>query len=343
MSNSTSLRSPTGSSFPTNINSAAALNASNFHSPGIFEIADAAASLSGLNMSNGQLHLENLANSLLQMGIPISHHQNLLQHYSDISRAKNLADHLNNISLMGANGSTSGLNVPANFPKRTSSTTNLQLPHSPSDFATLEDLKMLYQNSHLPRSGNQMGLHYPALDPHQLQYLQKMLNQGANLAQMPGNTSKGIFHPGNHHGLDEFQALEKAYLEALLLQQAQQYQPHYLQKNGMFNHQYPSYAPYQENLVLSPPTSGMNPRSSAIQNDKSAQMASTLRNIKGEATSPSQTGSNTKGKAESLLEVLKSSKSKTLELSDILGHVLEFRYIQAEIAALFHYTCLPFF
>ncbi|XP_051116066.1 pumilio homolog 1-like [Andrographis paniculata] len=327
-----------------NINSAAAsMNASNLHPPSIFEIADvaaAAASLSGLNMPNGQLHPENIA-ALLQMGIPISHQQNLLQHYGDISRVKALPDNMNAAAnLMRANGSTTGLNVPksalyeaVNFPRRTSSTANLQHSAPPANFSTLEDLKLLCQNNNL--TGDQTRLHYPAVDPHQLQYMPR------NLPQIPGNSSKGILYAG------ELQALEKAYLEALFLQQAQQYhhQPHFLPKNGSISNLYPPFPPcaasYQENIALAQ-SSGIGSRgASLIQNEKAAEMASALRNAKGDAGGflHPQTGSNAaKGKFESLLDVLKNNKAKALELSDITGHVVEFsmdqfgsRFIQQKL------------
>lgn len=145
--------------------------------------------------------------------------------------------------------------------------------------------------------------------------MQKLPNHGRDLT---GNSAQGIRY-------EELQALEKAYLEALLLQQAQQYPSHFLQKPGSINHQYhinPAYAPcsasYQGNLVLEPQVGS---RSSALQKEKSSQMPSNVRNLKGESTH-SQGG---KGRFESLLDVLKNNKGKSLELTDILGHVVEFR------------------
>ncbi|KAI3470487.1 hypothetical protein Pfo_027150 [Paulownia fortunei] len=358
------------------------LDARNFPSSGIFEIADIAASLSGLSMSRGQLHTENISKSSLQMGIPTGHKQNQQQHYGDNSRAENLVNNLNYVNSTRTNG----------YPRRTSSTTNLQSQYNPSDFARLEDLKTQCRSNNFPgvdissrrhsgysidqkpdmtinndlgavsvgslltgangdgllsRTSNPAGLHFPVMDPHQIQYMQNMLNHGTDLTRISGNSSQGIHYVGSPHGHEDLQALEKAYLEALLAQQTQQYQSHFLQKPGSINHQYhgnPAFGPcaasYQGNLVLNSQNSRVSSRSSMLQNEKSAQMPSTLRSLKGESTGSfhSQSGSCMKGRFESLLEVLKNNKTKSLELSDILGHVVEFstdqfgsRFIQQKL------------
>ena len=171
------------------------------------------------------------------------------------------------------------------------------------------------------------GFHIPVMDPHQVQYIQKMSNHGKHSACVAGNSSQGLNFVGSH-GHDNFQSLEKAYLEALLLQQAQQFQSHILQKPGTVNHhQYqcsPGFNPYvasfQGNMLQS---SRDCSRSSMVQNEKCAQIQSSLVSQKGENTG--SCGSNSKGRFESLLEMLKNNKTKSLELSDILGHVVEFR------------------
>ncbi|KAK4403899.1 Pumilio4 [Sesamum angolense] len=356
----------------------------NFPSSGIFEIADIAASLSGLSMSRGQLHADNISKPSFQMGIPTGHKQNQQQYYGDSSRAENLINNINYVNLARTNASTSGLNtsksVPSeqvSIPRRTSSTANLLALHNSSDYARLEDLKIQYQNNNFPgvalsahrhggyavdqkpdmmintdlgadgqllRSSSQAGLHYPVMDPHQIQYMQKMLNYGRDLTHIAGNSSQGIHCVGSSHSNEDFQALEKAYLEALLVQQLQHYQSQFLQKPGSINHQYPGNpafgscaASYQGNLVLNAPISRVSSRGSMLQNEKSGQMPTTLRSVKGESSGPlnSQSG---KGRFESLLEVLKNNKTKSLELTDIIGHIVEFsmdqfgsRFIQQKL------------
>ncbi|XP_047939103.1 pumilio homolog 4-like isoform X1 [Salvia hispanica] len=353
-------------------------------SPGIFEIADIASSLSGLKMSmaRGQLPGESISQSSLQMGINPTGWQQ--QHYSDSARVENMVINTNYVNLArssltrGPGVSKLTINERVGFPRRTSSTTNLQSQHqhSLSDLARLEDLKNQMQNNNssgvsIPSQRNGAysveqkqdgiigsfmaggngdgqilrpsyppGFHIPVMDPHQVQYIQKMSNHGKHSACVAGNSSQGLNFVGSH-GHDNFQSLEKAYLEALLLQQAQQFQSHILQKPGTVNHhQYqcsPGFNPYvasfQGNMLQS---SRDCSRSSMVQNEKCAQIQSSLVSQKGENTG--SCGSNSKGRFESLLEMLKNNKTKSLELSDILGHVVEFstdqfgsRFIQQKL------------
>lgn len=177
------------------------------------------------------------------------------------------------------------------------------------------------------------------MDPHQVQYIQKMSNHGKDSTRIAGNSSQGLHFVGSH-GHDNMQSLEKAYLEALLLQQS-----HILQKPGGVSHQYhgnSGFSPYVASYQGNPLLSSQNPRDSSrhmIQNEKS----STMESLKGETTGSLhlQSGNNTKGKFESLLEMLKNNKTKSLELSDILGHVVEFRYERAAVVVLFHLLTLP--
>ncbi|KAH6801700.1 hypothetical protein C2S51_033146 [Perilla frutescens var. frutescens] len=363
-----------------NLNSATLIPSS-----GIFEIADIASSLSVLNMARGQLPTESISQSSHQKGIPSGQQQ---QHYSDNTRLENAGNN-NYVNLARSNGLTRGpsiskppMNERVGFPRRTSSTTNLQSQHSLSDFARMEDLKNQLQSNHFPgvnlstqrngayaveqkpdtiigsllaggngdgqilRPSYPPGFHVPVMDPHQVQYIQKMSNHGKDSTRIAGNSSQGLHFVGSR-GHDNSQSLEKAYLEALLLQQAQQYQSHILQKPGGVNHQYhgnPAFGPYVASFQGNPMLSSQNPRDSSrtfmTQNEKCAQMSPNLESLKGETTGSlhPQSGNNTKGRFESLLEMLKSNKTKSLELSDILGHVVEFstdqfgsRFIQQKL------------
>lgn len=121
-------------------------------SSSIFEISDIASSLSGLNMSRGNLPAESILQSPLQMGIPTSQQQ----HYSDNARVENLTNNINyvnlsrNNELLGGPSASKPMNERVGFPRRTSSTTNLQSEHTLSDFARLEDLKSQLQNNNFP-------------------------------------------------------------------------------------------------------------------------------------------------------------------------------------------------
>lgn len=186
------------------------------------------------------------------------------------------------------------------------------------------------------------GFHIPVMDPHQVQYIQKMSNHGKDSARVAGNSSQGL----HFHGPDNLQSLEKAYLEALLLQQ---YQSQLLQKPGNINHQYhgnPAFSPYlasfQGNPLLSSQNSRESLRNSMIQNEKCVQIPLNLESLKGDSTGSlhSQGGSSAKGRFESLIEMVKNNKAKSLELSDILGHVIEFRYEGAGAVTLFCFIML---
>ncbi|KAL3838303.1 hypothetical protein ACJIZ3_022894 [Penstemon smallii] len=340
-------------------------------------IFDITASLSGLNMSNSQLQ-DNLKSSR-QMGTSTGHQQNQQQHYFDTSRSEKMVSNINYADLTRNNGSTrshnnmsnsmsdSFMNEQMSFPRKAASTTNLQSQSNLSDFANLEDLKIRCQGSSYLgghsgyavnqrpdmmtnndisagsflsaaigdgqnlRNTNPAGIHYPIMDPHhQNQYVL-------------GNSSQGRY-VGNPHDPENLQALEKAYLEALILQQKQQYQSQFSHNSSSIN-QYignPAFTvPYQANRTLNPSHALVNTRSSMFQNEKTAQVPSNLRATKGgESTSlvHSQSGNNMKGRFESLLEVVKNNKTKSLELTDVLNHVVEFstdqhgsRFIQQKL------------
>ncbi|CAA0806383.1 Pumilio homolog 4 [Striga hermonthica] len=248
-------------------------------SPSIFEIADIAASLSALSASRGYFQPENLPlSAALQM--------NILAGNKLSQQPENL---VNDASLRRAN----------EYPRRTLSTSNLlQFQHNnnPSDIIAGSN----------PGGSNMPGLISRSSAPpgfHQIQYLPKVPHH----------------HPANFpHSHDDLRALEKAYLEALLLQRRQQY----------------------ESLLLQVKAAALSPSAIAsrgtltCQKEKITKSPSSSKNKKGESSG----SSSPKGRFEYLLEMLKNNKSKSLELSDILGHVVEFstdqygsRFIQQKL------------
>ncbi|GFP91849.1 pumilio homolog 4 [Phtheirospermum japonicum] len=271
------------------------LEARNFASPSIFEIADIAALSAGLN---------NIPMSLLQMNLATGHALNNNTCNNNNQRSDNRAvNDVNYANLTRAN----------EYPRRASSTSNLlQSQHIPSDVLTNNDfgtgLRLAGANGdgRISRTSAPPGFHVPVMDPHQLQYLQKMAIQGTSLGNIP-------------HSHDDLRALERAYLEVLILQRRQQqYEALFSQKPDSVNH-HPCAASHQN------PRVGLR-----LQKEKSTP---NLRSLKGESS-----GSNAKGKFESLLEVLKTNKTKSLELTDIIGHVVEFsmdqfgsRFIQQKL------------
>ncbi|GER48954.1 pumilio domain-containing protein [Striga asiatica] len=185
------------------------------------------------------------------------------------------------------------------YPRRTSSTSNLlQFQHNnPSDIIAGSN----------PGGSNVPGLISRSSAPpgfHQIQYLPKVPHH----------------HPANFpHSHDDLRALEKAYLEALLLQRRQQYESLLLQT---------------ANAALSPPAV-VSRATTTCQKEKITKSPSSSKNVKkGESSGRS----SPKGRFEYLLEMVKNNKSISLELSDILGHVVEFstdqfgsRFIQQKL------------
>lgn len=88
------------------------------------------------------------------------------------------------------------------------------------------------------------------MDPHQIHYMQKMSNCGRNAAYISGSCPQGRYYGGGPNDCEDLH-LEKAYLEALLMQQKRQNQSHFLHKSDSINDQYhgnpaldPCAAPY---------------------------------------------------------------------------------------------------
>ncbi|KAL2548873.1 Pumilio-like protein 1 [Forsythia ovata] len=191
------------------------------------------------------------------------------------------------------------------------------------------------------------GLHHPSMDPHQIHYMQKMSDYGRNAAYISGSSSQGRYYGGGPHGGEDLQPLEKAYLEALLLQQKQQYQSHFLHESDSINHQYhgnpaldPCAMPYQGNPMTNSVHSTISSRSPMFSNGQHSHMQSFLRNSEGVSTGSlkSESENNTEGRFESLLEAFKNNKTRSLELSDVLSHFIEFsmdqygsRFIQQKL------------
>ncbi|CAI9759758.1 unnamed protein product [Fraxinus pennsylvanica] len=199
------------------------------------------------------------------------------------------------------------------------------------------------------RSSNQTssGLHHPVMDPQQIRYMQKMSNYGRNALYISGSSSQGRYYGGGPHGREELQPLEKAYLEALLVQHKRQYQSHVLHESDGINHQYhvnpaldPCAVSYQGKPMMNSVHSTISTRSPVYSNGQRSHIQSFLRNSEGVSTGSlhSKSENNMEGKSESLLEAFKNNKTRSLELSDVLSHFIEFsmdqygsRFIQQKL------------
>ncbi|KAE8684890.1 Pumilio-like protein 4 [Hibiscus syriacus] len=179
---------------------------------------------------------------------------------------------------------------------------------------------------------------FPLIDPRYIQYLQKTSQYGTLAAA----TSSSLL-AGNYAGTlqGDLNGLQKAYMEAVLTEQKQQYELSLLAKAGGLNHGYygnPSYSlgkPFTGNpLEISVlPSIG----SGSIQNDRNAHFNSMMRNSVGGWQSDISNIANGRY-ISSLLDEFKNNKTRSFELLDIVDHVVEFstdqygsRFIQQKL------------
>ncbi|XP_007009912.2 PREDICTED: pumilio homolog 4 [Theobroma cacao] len=291
----------------------------------------------------------------------------------DLARKKGIAPNINAYNI-SSNGQVS-------IPKRTSSSADLYAKVHPSGLGSLEVCDVGHPNVNLAntdfigqlpsaysvnqklnsaiknhlnagspltgtgdrqslnRAGNQgADLLSPLMDPRYIQYLQRTSQYGARAAASPDSLLSGNYVGTLHGDLD---GLQKAYLEAILAQQKQQYELPLLGKAAALNHGYygnPSYGlgmPFAGNSMANSVLPSIG--SGSIQNDRTARFNSMMRTSTG--AWPSDIGNNVDGRfISSLLDEFKNNKTRCFELLDIIDHVVEFstdqygsRFIQQKL------------
>jgi pumilio RNA-binding family len=199
----------------------------------------------------------------------------------------------------------------------------------PSGVASPSDVHVL------SRMGNQIAggaLQSPYVDPMYLQYMRTPEYAAAQLAALNDPSVDRNYLGNSYMNLLE---LQKAYLGSLLSPQKSQYNVPLGGKSGGSNHHgyygnpaygvglsYPG-SPMANSLSTSPVGSGSPIR----HNDLNMHFASGMRNVAGVmAPWHLDAGNVDENFASSLLEEFKSNKTKCFELSEISGHVVEFRY-----------------
>jgi len=174
----------------------------------------------------------------------------------------------------------------------------------------------------LNRVGNQAGpeLHSLSMDPRVIQYFHRSSDYATHAGARP-SPSQGRNYFGTSHG--DLEGVHKAYLEVLLAQKKQQYELPHLGKSGGFNHGYygnPSYGfgmPY--------PIGSGTP---VFHNERISHLTSMMRSSMGGSIGSwhSDISSNMEGGfASTLLDEFKNNRTRSFELSDIVGNVVEFR------------------
>lgn len=190
----------------------------------------------------------------------------------------------------------------------------------------------------LGRMGNQIAgggaLQAPFVDPMYLQYLRTSEYAAAQLAALNDPSVDRNYLGNSYMNLLE---LQKAYIGSVLSPQKSQYNVPLGGKSGSSNHHgyygnpaygvglsYPG-SPMANSAV---PTSPVGSGSPIRHNELNMRFASGMRNLAG-VMGPwhVDTGNMDESFASSLLEEFKSNKTKCFELSEIAGHVVEFRYI----------------
>ncbi|XP_028086078.1 LOW QUALITY PROTEIN: pumilio homolog 4-like [Camellia sinensis] len=377
--------------FPVEKKNIIGSNAMNGLSSNMNELADIAASLTGLNLSKNQLIYEDSrVQSQLRMGfdkpnqlldMSNGHKQNLHQpfidkfptSYVDLTRKNGIVTN-QNVSKLGFDGQT-------NFPQPS------YLKMNPPRFTSLEGSNIHYQNDnfscmdffgHMPsgcsvskkpnttigtgsilsgggngqnssRSSSQAGsdLHLPHLDPSYIQCLQKSSDYAMHAAVSSDDSSQGRNYFGTSHAHGELQGLKKAYFEALLAEQKNQYETAFLRKSGGLNHgchvnpALDLSMPYHGNTTAKPVLPSGGYAGPTFQNERISRFNSMLRSSLGGSSGPwhPNVGTNMEGVlASSLLEELKNNKTRSYELSDIIDNVVEFstdqygsRFIQQKL------------
>ncbi|XP_019193172.1 PREDICTED: pumilio homolog 4 [Ipomoea nil] len=186
------------------------------------------------------------------------------------------------------------------------------------------------------------NLQSPVTDSWKIQYLKKAACYARNTMAPQGRN-----FIGTSHAYGDLQGLEKVYIEALLEQQRQLYQsPSVHNCDSLGNQYHGNHDSCQGNnrtlnSLHHPPRVGS--RSSSFQNEH-PRISSTYKNSTAESARPpvwhSETDPKVEGRlaASSLLEELKSNKARSIDLIDVLNHVVEFstdqygsRFIQQKL------------
>ncbi|KAG2592905.1 hypothetical protein PVAP13_5NG586100 [Panicum virgatum] len=191
----------------------------------------------------------------------------------------------------------------------------------------------------LGRGGNQVptGLQSPLSDPFYAQYL-KATQYAAQGAGSYGDPSLERSYMGSSYA--NLNAVQKAYIEALL-QQQKQYEMPLLGKSAVSNHGYYGNLPFGMGMhpgspLGSPVASPSGPGSPLRLVERNMRFPSNLRNLGGWNSDPS--GYINDNFPSSLLDEFKSNKARSFELAEIAGHVVEFsadqygsRFIQQKL------------
>ncbi|KAL0538589.1 hypothetical protein IC582_022737 [Cucumis melo] len=255
--------------------------------------------------------------------------------------------------VMNPRASTMRSHDHVNFPKRTSSSTNLYSKPNSSGFVSKDGPTRHLQNANL-QSVDLAG--YPSGDfSMNMNHSSAMNSYGtSDHIKLPSGTSDRASHAGsslqphNYYGISQgdLQGLRSAYLEALLAQQKQHYELSHSGNSSVYNHRlytntpYGSGIPYLADQALDSGLSSVGHGGTMLQNERILRFNSMMRSSIGAHGSWQPDIGNTVDRSfpSTLLDEFKSNKTRSFELSDIVDHVIEFsmdqygsRFIQQKL------------
>ncbi|GAA0139274.1 RNA metabolism protein [Lithospermum erythrorhizon] len=318
-------------------------------SSGKTEIADVTASLAALNMSNNQFHRKDnhLHSQLLHpqfgMGVPNAYPD------GSLSEAANYGALIKENGLVppSINNSSHSFDEPQSLPRKSYSTANLNSLVDHKGFSSIDDrnsynlcnnnpaaglaLQSALINAQMKRNAGHADsdIHPALLDPQHGQQLLQTYNQHMHIGPGHGNSSR----MQNHHGLQDLHDMEMMYLDTFLSQQKRQYQSPIYSSSGSF-HPHNMYQANHMGRSLHPVVG----TGTSMYHNKRIPLESSVLKKSGSAGSwNAKAETSAQGPAASLLEELKNN-SRSLELSDVMGHVTEFsmdqygsRFIQQKL------------
>lgn len=177
-----------------------------------------------------------------------------------------------------------------------------------------------------------------------MQYLQGN-DSVPNAALRLSDPSLGLNNIGSSQ-IDSSAYNKKASLETLLAQHKLQYGIPPIGKTGVLSHGYHG-APFDLGMQYPPdPTSGsilssLGSVSPLRQGERFSRFPAAMRRSPGVPVGSwnPESGSTREGFASSLLEEFKSNKTRNFELSEIVDHVVEFRYFFWQVPVLSTSMC----
>jgi pumilio RNA-binding family len=179
--------------------------------------------------------------------------------------------------------------------------------------------------------------HHAAPGTHQLPVIDPLYLQHLRSGEVAAAQYAALNESARNNSITELLALQKAYIESLIAQQKAHFSAPYLGKSASMNHNSygnPSHGlgmPYPGSPLAGShfPNSIYGPGSPMSQSERNMRMSG-MRNVPGGfpgAWHSDAVSGLDENFPSSLLDEFKSNKTKCFELSEIAGHVVEFRCI----------------